>query len=292
MMSKEGNRIHKRENRIEIRQFQIGDPFWDYYEELMLHTVLPYQEKILNDAIPGIEKSHALENFRIAAGRSEGEFYGMVFQDSDVAKWAEAVSNAIAMSDDPDLSKKMDALTDLLRKAQEPDGYLDTYFQIKDPGKKWENLQEAHELYCMGHMIEAAVAHYEATGKKSFLEIGENIADCIDRRFGKGKTRGIPGHPEIEEALLRLYHVTGNSRYLALAEYFIDERGTKPNYFAEEAVRKSFQVWGMDPSDEAYALNDRTCTPPWQTLQERPGMRTLPQRASGSGRTSRSGRCT
>ena len=257
MMSKEDNRIHKRENRIEIRQFQIGDPFWDYYEELMLHTVLPYQEKILNDAIPGIEKSHALENFRIAAGRSEGEFYGMVFQDSDVAKWAEAVSNAIAMSDDPDLSKKMDALTDLLRKAQEPDGYLDTYFQIKDPGKKWENLQEAHELYCMGHMIEAAVAHYEATGKKSFLEIGENIADCIDRRFGKGKTRGIPGHPEIEEALLRLYHVTGNSRYLALAEYFIDERGTKPNYFAEEAVRKSFQVWGMDPSDEAYALNDR-----------------------------------
>ncbi|MGN1024126.1 MAG: glycoside hydrolase family 127 protein [Lachnospiraceae bacterium] len=249
--------ITRVENRIGIRQFRIRDPFWDYYEDLVLHTVLPYQEKILNDAIPGIEKSHALENFRIAAGRSKGSFYGMVFQDSDVAKWAEAVSNAIAANGDPTWEGKMEKLIDLLAEAQETDGYLDTYFQIKEPDKKWENLQEAHELYCMGHMIEAAVAHFEATGKRNFLQIGVKLADCIDRRFGKGKKRGIPGHPEIEEALLRLYDATKEVRYRNLAAYFINERGTRPNYFKEEAGKKTFQVWGMDPEDTPYFLNDR-----------------------------------
>lgn len=257
MEKKAEQNVSRAENRIGIRQFRIKDPFWDYYEDLVLHTVLPYQEKILNDAIPGIEKSHALENFRIAAGRSEGTFYGMVFQDSDVAKWAEAVSNAIAVGDDPTWDEKMEQLIDLLAAAQEEDGYLDTYFQIKEPAKKWENLQEAHELYCMGHMIEAAVAHYEATGKRGFLQIGVKLADCIDRRFGAGKKRGIPGHPEIEEALLRLYDATKEVRYRDLAAYFINERGTEPNFFAEEAAKKAFHVFDMDPEDQTYALNDK-----------------------------------
>lgn len=239
----------------------MHDAFWDHYEDLVLHTVIPYQEKILNDQIPGIEKSHAMENFRIAAGKAEGEFYGMVFQDSDAAKWAEAAANASAVTDRAEdrkvFEEKLSSFTDLLKSAQEDDGYLDTYFQIREPDKKFTNLQEAHELYCMGHMIEAAVADYEATGRKDFLEVGEKIAGCLVRRFGKGKTRGIPGHPEIEIALLRLYHVTGNREYLALAKYFIDERGTKPDYFQEEAKHRTFTVWGMDPKDEVYLLNDR-----------------------------------
>lgn len=256
----------KLEQRAEISQMQIDDAFWNYYKDLVLHTVIPYQEEILNDRIPGAEKSHALENLRIAAGRAEGEFYGAVFQDSDVAKWAEAVSNAIAVSkaeqqdltaesDLQSFTDKMDQLIDLVSDAQEEDGYLDTYFQIMKPDEKWTNLQEAHELYCMGHMIEAAVAHYEATGKTKFLEAGKKMADCIERRFGKDRVHGIPGHPEIELALMRLYHVTGDKRYLELAKYFIDERGKEPNYFAEEKKQRKLNIWNFDPEDRSYAQN-------------------------------------
>lgn len=248
--------VHNVEQMPGLSQTKVNDGFWNYYQSLIMEQVIPYQEQILRDQIPGIEKSHAIENFRIAAGESEGEFYGMVFQDSDLAKWMEAVSNAIAISDRPDLVEKANAMIDLIGRAQEPDGYLDTYFQIKEPEHRWTNLQQAHELYCMGHMIEATVSHYEATGKEDFLQIGRKMADCIDARFGKDKTRGIPGHPEIEIALMRLYHVTGEERYLHLAQYFIDERGTEPNYFAEEKEHRSLEVFDMDPADRDYAQNN------------------------------------
>lgn len=249
--------IHNIEQQPQLRQTRVDDAFWNDYQNLILEQVIPYQEQILRDQIPDIERSHAIENFRIAAGRSEGEFYGMVFQDSDLAKWMEAVSNAMAIRDNPELVAKADEMIALIGEAQEPDGYLDTYFQIKEPGRKWMNLMEAHELYCMGHMIEAAVAHYESTGDDSFLSIGCRMADCIDARFGKDKMRGVPGHPEIEIALMRLYHATKEGRHLALARYFIDERGTEPNYFAAEAEHKDFRVFDMDPNDRGYMQNDR-----------------------------------
>ena len=217
--------VHNVEHQPKLKQTVVDDTFWSYFQNLILNQVIPYQEKILKDEIPGIEKSHAIENFRIAAGLSNGDFYGMVFQDSDLAKWMEAVSNAMAISDNPWFHEKADAMIDLIGKAQDPDGYLDTFFQIKHPDQKWTNLQECHELYCMGHMIEATVAHYESTGEEKFLNIGKKTADCIDARFGKDKHRGIPGHPEIEIALLRLYHATKEKKYLNLAKYFIDERG-------------------------------------------------------------------
>ena len=259
--------ITKLEQRAQIGQMRIDDGFWNYYKDLVLQTVIPYQEEILNDRVSGAEKSHALENLRIAAGRAKGEFYGAVFQDSDVAKWAEAVSNAIAISEEEiqsdrtsvsvtqDFADKMDQLIDLIAAAQEEDGYLDTYFQIMKPSEKWTNLQEAHELYCMGHMIEAAVAHFEATGNLKFLNVGKKMADCIERRFGVDKVHGIPGHPEIELALMRLYHVTGEKRYLQLAKYFIDDRGMEPNYFAEEKKVRKTTIWNLDPEDRSYAQN-------------------------------------
>lgn len=249
--------VQNTEIQPKLRQTKTNDEFWNYYQNLILTQVIPYQEKVLLDEIPGVEESHAIENFRIAAGRSQGEFYGMVFQDSDVAKWLEAVSNAIAISDDPRFRSKADEMIELIGSAQEPDGYLDTYFQIKAPDRKWTDLEEAHELYCMGHMIEASVAHFESTNEDSFLKIGCRIADCIDARFGKSKARGIPGHPEIELALMRLYHATGEKRYLKLAEYFIDERGTQPNYFKEETERRNFSISGMNPLDTEYAQNNR-----------------------------------
>ncbi|WP_130838452.1 glycoside hydrolase family 127 protein [Lachnoclostridium sp. Marseille-P6806] len=249
--------VHAIENQPNIKQVKINDSFWGFYQNLILKTVIPYQEKILKDEIPGIEKSHAIENFKIAAGLSQGEFYGTVFQDSDLAKWMEAVSNALAISDDPCFKEKADTAIQLISAAQQEDGYLDTYFQIKEPDKKWNNLQECHEMYCMGHMIEAAVSHYESTGETNFLKIGKKIADCIDRRFGKNKVRGIPGHPEIEIALMRLYHATGEKRYCNLAKYFIDERGTEPNYFAEEAKNRKVSIWYMDPEDRNYTQNNK-----------------------------------
>lgn len=129
-----------------------------------------------------------------------------------------------------------DEVIDLIGKAQEPDGYLNTYFSINAPTKKWTNLVEGHELYTAGHMIEAAVAYYQATGKEKFLNIARKNADLICRVFGtgEGQKRGYPGHQEIELALVKLYRVTGERAYLHQAEYFIRERGRNPNYLQAE----------------------------------------------------------
>ena len=149
--------------------------------------MLPHQADILEDKIPTAEKSHAIQNLRIAAGEASGEFGGMVFQDSDVAKWLEAAAYALSIKPDKNLEQKADEFITLIGRAQEPDGYLNTFFSVKEPEHKWQNLLECHELYCCGHMIEAAVAYYEATGKDAFLNIMRRNADLICRRFGEGK---------------------------------------------------------------------------------------------------------
>lgn len=247
----------KTEKAIQLKKVTVKDDFWSYFQNLVRDVVIPYQEKILNDAIPGIEKSHAIENFRIAAGEAEGEFYGQVFQDSDLAKWMEGAAYASLLDPSGKIEKSLEEVQRLVKKAQEPDGYLDTYFIIKEPEKRWQNLLECHELYCMGHMIEAAVAHYEVTGKTNFLEVAKKAADHIDSRFGKEKTRGIPGHEEIELALLRLFQATGETKYRDLAAYFINERGTEPNYFEVERKRINWTHWPMDPYDRKYSQNHK-----------------------------------
>ncbi len=231
---------------------RLEDSFWTPYQKLVTEVVLPYQEKILNDEIPDAEKSHALANFRIAAGMEDGEFYGMVFQDSDVAKWLEAAAYSLAVHPDLELEKRVDAVIDIVAKAQQPDGYLDTYFTIKEPEHRWKDLLEGHELYCMGHMMEAAAAHYEATGKDTLLKVAERMADHICSVFGPEKRYGIPGHEEVETGLMRLYQVTGEKRYLEMASYFIDARGTRPEFFAEERRNRDFEVFGMDPDNLDY----------------------------------------
>lgn len=235
---------------VKVNAVDIQDGFWSKMQNLMQDTVIPFQEKVLNDEIPDVEKSHAVENFRIAAGLSQGEFYGMVFQDSDVAKWLEGVAYALAIKADPDLEQRADEIIDLIEKAQQPDGYLNTYFTIKEPEHRWQNLHECHELYCAGHMMEAAVAYYEATGKDKLLKVMERMADHIISRFGPGKEPGIPGHEEIEIGLMRLYHATGKEKYLDMAEFFIEERGRNPKYFEEERSKRGWSHWG----DNMYTL--------------------------------------
>lgn len=246
---------------IAVKQVEIRDSFWSQFQEKIIDVVIPFQEKVLNDEVEGVAKSHAIENFRIAAGLSEGEFYGMVFQDSDVAKWLEGVAYSLAVKPDAELEARTDAIIDIIEKAQQPDGYLDTYFIIKEPEHRWQNLQECHELYCAGHMIEAAVAYYQTTGKDKLLKVAEKMADHIVSRFGEGKERGIPGHQEVEIGLMKLYRVTGNQSYKEMARFFLDERGKNPDYFYQEKVKRGWQHWGqysLEPLDNTYNQAHKT----------------------------------
>lgn len=243
-----------------IIQFQITDMFWGRYQKLVRETVIPYQEQALKDMIPDAEKSHAIENFRLAAqviatGKCDEEFYGMVFQDSDVAKWIEAAAYSLALAPDHELENRVDEIIALIGSAQHKDGYLNTYFTVKEPDKRWTNLQEAHELYCAGHMIEAAVAYYECTGKRELLDIMIRMADNIYEHFITQKAEGYPGHPEIELALMRLYRATSDKKYLELAKHFVDVRGVDSDYFCKEAEKRDWMVWSRAAGDKEYAQN-------------------------------------
>ncbi len=147
-------------NEVDLHKLQIHDPFLGQYQHLVRDVVIPYQWAALNDRIDDAEPSHAIANFRIAAGQQTGEFYGMVFQDSDVAKWLEAVAWSLCQKPDAELEKTADEVIELVAAAQCEDGYLNTYFTVKAPQDRWTNLAECHELYCAGHMIEAGVAFF------------------------------------------------------------------------------------------------------------------------------------
>ncbi len=230
---------------------EITSDFWKRYRNLVRTEMIPFQWNVLNDqagitiekerigdeGIPS-EKSHAIENFKIAAGRTKGTHYGWTFQDSDVYKWLEAVAYSVREKRDPALEKKANETIELIAEAQEPDGYLDTFYSILGIEYRYQSLGGSHELYCMGHFIEAAVAYHEATGNEKVLDVAKKCADNIDDNFGPedGKIHGYDGHEEIEIGLLRLYHVTKEDRYLQLAKYFLTERGKHPNFFKEQAA--------------------------------------------------------
>lgn len=241
---------------MQTTQVLIQDKFWEGYSELVRQTVIPYQWEALNDRIEGAEPSYAIRNFRIAAGLEQGDFGGWVFQDSDLYKWLEAVAYSLRSHSDPELENIADGVIDLIGQAQHDNGYINTYFTIKEPGQEWTNLYEAHELYCAGHLIEAAVAYADATGKRKLLDIASRFADLIDSLFGTGENqkRAYCGHQEIELALVKLYHATGEERYLNLSRYFIDERGSSPSYFVEEWERRGRTgIWSQgSPNLEMY----------------------------------------
>ena len=230
---------------VPLNNIHIKDSFWDKYIKLVKNVILPYQWDTLNDRVQDAEPSHCIQNFKIAASEETGEFQGAVFQDTDVAKWLEAVAFTLASSGrDEKLEKLADETIALIGRAQCEDGYLNTYYTIKEPERRWSNLKEGHELYTAGHMIEAGVAYYEATGKKEFLNIVARFADVICKKFGseEGQCHGYPGHPEVELALVKLYQVTGERRYLDTAKYFIDVRGQGENYFKLEENGEKYKA--------------------------------------------------
>ncbi|WP_208589775.1 glycoside hydrolase family 127 protein [Gracilibacillus suaedae] len=225
---------------IQLSQVKIKDAFWSPWQNLVKDSIIPYQWNALNDRIPGAEPSRTVKNFEIAAGRSNGKHYGMVFQDSDLYKWMETVAYTLHMEKSNKWEEIMDEVIQLIEEAQEENGYLNTYFSVNHPDKKWTNLKDDHELYCIGHLIEAAVAYYEATGKDQIIQIVNKAIEHITEVIGEddGKLAGYPGHPEIELALMKLYRITGKEAYINLCKFFIEERGRRtPHHFFDEETK-------------------------------------------------------
>ena len=246
----------KAQKQVSQRSY-MSEGFIGKYQKLVRDTVIPYQYAVLNDKAEGAEKSHVVQNFINAGKAIRGEdtgdgFYGMVFQDSDAGKWIEAAAYSLHNFPDPELEKIVDELVEIIAAAQDEDGYLNTYFTIKDREKRWTNLLEAHELYCAGHMMEAACAYYEAVGKRRLLDVMLKNAEHIYKIFIEDGHEGFPGHPEIELALMKMYRLTGSEKCLALAKHFINTRGTDIDYYRRERKQREWSVWGSDGENDDY----------------------------------------
>lgn len=239
-----------------------SEGFIGRYQKLIKDTVIPYQYTVLCDEAPDTEKSHVVQNFINAGKAVRGEdvgdgFYGMVFQDSDAAKWIEAAAYSLADFPDAELEKTVDGLVEKIEAAQDSDGYLNTYFTIKDREKRWTNLLEGHELYCSGHMMEAACAYYEVTGKRKLLDVMLRNAEHIYDHFIVRGNGGYPGHPEVELALMKMYRCTGNKHCLELAEHFINNRGVDADFYRKERASRDWTVWGNNAEDGDYQQSGR-----------------------------------
>jgi len=226
---------------VPFTQVQIHDAFWAPRQETNRATSIPIN-------FDNLEKAGNIHNFELAAAKQTKGYSGPVFMDSDLYKALESAAYSLATHPDPKLARRLEGIIAKIAAAQQPDGYLDTHFIVKEPAARWTNLRDCHELYCAGHLFEAAVAHFQATGERSFLSVAIKLADHIDSVFGPGKRMGYPGHPEIELALVKLWRATGEPRYFNLARFFIQSRGQK--YFAVEHQTP------LDKYDGAYWLDD------------------------------------
>lgn len=200
----------------------IEDAFWAPRLRINRERTLPSQYRLLWE-------TGRVDNLLRVAGKSEQPFQGRVFNDSDVYKWLEAASWTLAASraPDPELERMIDEAVEAVAGAQQPDGYLNSYFSLDRAGERWTNF-DLHEMYCAGHLFQAAVAHHRATGSTRLLDVATRFADHIDATFGpegEGKRTGTDGHPEVEMALVELGRETGERRYIALAQYLVDVRG-------------------------------------------------------------------
>jgi len=202
---------------ISWKQVSVEGDFWGPRLGTNREVTLDYQYEQL-------EKTGRIDNFRRTSGKKKGDFEGLFFNDSDVYKWLEAACYCLGTHPDKKLEDRVDKLIDEIASAQQEDGYLNTYF-ILSKEERFANLKDKHELYCAGHLFEAAVAHHKATGKTTLLNVATRFADLICQTFGPGKREGTSGHPEIELALMKLYWLTGKKSYLDTAKFFIEQRG-------------------------------------------------------------------
>ncbi|WP_353331344.1 glycoside hydrolase family 127 protein [Bacteroides sedimenti] len=197
---------------------RITDNFWQ--PRLKTHAAVT-----LKACINQCEnETQRIKNFSIAAGMEQGKFKGFFYDDSDLYKMIEGASYSLMNNPNPELENKLDNIISKIVGAQLKDGYLMTYFILGDLNKRWTDMDK-HEMYCCGHLIEAGIAYYNATGKRSLLDVAIKYANHIDSVFGPGKRDWVPGHPEIELALIKLYRVTNENKYLKLANWLLEERG-------------------------------------------------------------------
>lgn len=203
---------------VNFSQVKITDDFW-------LPRIDKHAEVTLPACIRQCEvETQRVKNFAIAGGMEQGEFKGLVYDDSDLYKMIEGCSYSLMNHPNPELEKKLDDIIAKIAAAQQEDGYLMTYFILGNLNERWTNMDK-HEMYCCGHLIEAAIAYYNATGKRSLLDVAIKYANHIDNTFGAGKKTWVPGHQEIELALVKLYRQTGDERYLKLSNWLLEQRG-------------------------------------------------------------------
>lgn len=218
---------------VPFQQVKITGGFWHERLETVLTRTIPSQLKMLekSDIRGSIKLPKPVPPLTIP--RMANGFTVQVFWDSDIGKWIEAASYALSHRRDPAVEAEIDAMVEDLALAQAEDGYLNCWYLQREPENRWTNLRDNHEMYNAGHLLEGAVAYYQATGKDRFLKVMERFCDHIAATFGPnpGQKRGYCGHQEIELALVRAWHATGQRKYLDLATYFIDERGALPHYF-------------------------------------------------------------
>jgi len=231
--------VHVSLAAVPVTAVKFTDQFWAPRIELNRTVTLP-------QCFHQCEVTNRIRNFEIAGGLAEGEFDGIYFNDSDVYKVVEGAAHILASFPDSELDAYLDNLIAKFAAAQQDDGYLNTYYTLVEPDKRWADLPVRHELYCAGHLFEAAVAHYRSTGKQNLLDIAIRFADYIDSVFGEDGLIGVPGHEEIELALVKLYEVTNEKRYLELAKFFIDGRGDSDRDYAQDhiPVREQSEIVG------------------------------------------------
>lgn len=236
-------------------KLEPGNGFWPKIVDTFRKEAIMYQWDVLNGKVVGIEPNYTVHNFKAAAKEIDGEFIGVPFQDTDLAKWLEGAAYSLQYNPDPELTKIVDDIIETIARAQQPDGYLDTYYILAEPDNKWQN--SLHELYCAGHMIEAGVAYYEGTGKRKLLEVACRIADNVAEQYGLGKNKqkGYIGHEGIELALVKLHRATNEVRYLELARFFILQRKNHPELFfkgtTEGESTVGYDYWGWDKPELA-----------------------------------------
>jgi DUF1680 family protein len=216
---------------VPIGAVRVNDAFWAPRLRRTREVTLPAQYE-------QCEQTGRIDNFRRVSGRTQAEYHGPYYNDSDVYKWLEAASFALALAPDGELERRLDAVIDDVVAAQSPDGYLNTYFTFEREGERWTDPTRLHEMYCAGHLIQAGIAHRRATGKATLLGVARRLADHICRTFGPGIRPGADGHEEIELALVELYRETGNRLYLERAGFFLDQRGQQPPLLGGQAYHQ------------------------------------------------------
>jgi DUF1680 family protein len=218
---------------VNFSNVKLEGEFWrERLETVLTHTIPSQHRKLVEfNMLDSLTVQHPVPPLTIPRGK-EG-FTTQIFWDSDIGKWIEAASYALSHRRDDVIEKQIDEITLQLEKTQAPSGYLNCWYLQREPENEWTNLRDNHELYNAGHMLEGAVAYFQATGRRRLLDVMEKYVDHIGDTFGMGDNQkpGYPGHQEIELALIKLYGVTKDKKHLDLATYFINQRGSQPHYF-------------------------------------------------------------